>query len=312
MEDDFYIKFEEKFRGSRSFIKERLGVYLPCINILKDINSDVLALDLGCGRGEWLELLIENNWHVLGIDINKEMVNECKQRNIPAICENVVDYLVNQGDSSISLITGFHIVEHLSFDDLLCLVKNAHRVLKPGGILILETPNPENILVSTCNFYLDPSHKNPIPPGLLQFLTENAGFVRSEVFRLNGAEYNENENFLSRLLLWYYYANLDYSIIAQKEYTDTKYKKCLDLINIKPQAFDLLIEKIDNKSIEFENMKKQLQDMRGQQENMKKQLQDMRGQQENMKKQLQDMKKQNMMLYKWSLLHLYDQIRGRK
>jgi O-antigen chain-terminating methyltransferase len=87
-------------------------------------------------------------------------------------------------DESQVIVSGFHIAEHLPFSNLQLLVQEALRVLKPAGLLILETPNPENITVGTANFYLDPTHQRPIPPQLLSFLPEHYGYAKVKVLRL--------------------------------------------------------------------------------------------------------------------------------
>jgi O-antigen chain-terminating methyltransferase len=87
--------------------------------------------------------------------------------------------------SSVGAVTALHVVEHLPFHDVLALIDEALRVLCPGGILILETPNPENLQVAANTFYLDPTHRRPIPPALLQFVAESCGFTDIEVQRLH-------------------------------------------------------------------------------------------------------------------------------
>ena len=82
MSDNFYRTFEDKFRGSRMLIKSRLRVYLPFVEPLKDINTDTTALDLGCGRGEWLELLKEVGISGHGIDIDDEMLLACGELDL--------------------------------------------------------------------------------------------------------------------------------------------------------------------------------------------------------------------------------------
>ncbi len=94
-------------------------------------------------------------------------------------------YLKGLRDESAVLVSGFHIAEHIPFPDLEVLVQEALRVLKPAGLLVLETPNPENIVVGTSGFYLDPTHTRPLPPRLLSFLTEHCGFERTRILRLH-------------------------------------------------------------------------------------------------------------------------------
>jgi O-antigen chain-terminating methyltransferase len=215
MEDEFYIQLEDKYRGSRELIKDRLKVYFPILSLLKAIFPDNLAVDLGCGRGEWLELFRENDWHAVGIDLNQCMVDYCKESGFDAVNKDAIEYLQSLKTETISLITGFHIAEHLPFDSLLDLVKEAHRTLLPGGLLILETPNPENIMVGATNFYIDPTHLHPIPSQLLSFIPEYYGFHRTKILRLQeppDLASSENMDLMNVLTD----VSPDYAIIAQK------------------------------------------------------------------------------------------------
>jgi len=219
MSDDrergFYRAFEDRFRGSRDQIKERLRVYIPFVKSLKSVGQVPAALDLGCGRGEWLELLTENGLDPIGVDIDEGMLEATRSRGLNVAKSDAISYLQEQPAESLSIVSAFHVVEHLKFVDLQVLTKEALRVLKPGGVLILETPNPENLKVGTSNFYLDPTHVNPIPTGLLLFLVEYYGFSRVKALRLqepDGLESAEQVT-LSDVLSG---VSPDYAIVAQK------------------------------------------------------------------------------------------------
>ncbi len=81
-------------------------------------------------------------------------------------------------------MTAFHIVEHLEINALLALVREAYRVVRPGGVVVFETPNPENVVVGSCSFYHDPTHRRPIPPPTLSFYLRHAGFSNVTVTSL--------------------------------------------------------------------------------------------------------------------------------
>jgi glycosyltransferase involved in cell wall biosynthesis/SAM-dependent methyltransferase len=213
--DDFYRRFEDRFRGSRELIKSRLTVYLPFIAPLLGLHEHASALDLGCGRGEWLELLREAGFSGLGIDIDDSMLAACRERGLRVATADAVQTLEALPDASQSIISGFHIAEHLSFQALQKLVMEAHRALKPSGLLILETPNPENIVVGACNFYLDPTHRQPIPPDLLAFVPEYYGFARTKIVRLQESFRLADDD---RLTLKDVLSGVspDYAVIAQK------------------------------------------------------------------------------------------------
>ena len=182
--DAFYYRFEDYFRGSRELIKERLRMYLPFIEYSKRLINIQKALDLGCGRGEWLELLKEASVTGYGIDLNAQMIRQCKKMGLEVIEAGAVNHLKSLSDDSLDIVTGFHIIEHLEFEDALTLFSHSLRVLKPGGLIIFETPNPENLTVGACSFYLDPTHRNPIPPAVLQFIAEYVGYDQVSIVRL--------------------------------------------------------------------------------------------------------------------------------
>lgn len=181
----FYRAFEDRHRGSRELIRERLQVYFPFIEPLKALYSESKALDLGCGRGEWLEILQQAGFQPLGVDLDQGMLEACVELGLPVELNDALGVLKKLPDESQALVSGFHIAEHIPFDDLKVLVAEALRVLKPAGLLILETPNAENLIVGAQNFYLDPTHERPIPHLLLSFLIEFTGFNRTKLMRLH-------------------------------------------------------------------------------------------------------------------------------
>lgn len=220
MTDDFYSQFEQSFRGSRAEIKERLRVYSPFIEPLIELYPDALALDLGCGRGEWLEVLREKGFKSLGVDLDDGMLADCRTLNFNVRTQDALAALNALEDESVSIVSAFHLVEHISFDILRTLVSEAHRVLKPGGLLIMETPNPENILVGTAGFYVDPTHTRPIPPNLLKFIPKYYGFQNIHVLRLQESSELQNKT-IPTLMEVLGGASPDYSVIAQKSAHDS-------------------------------------------------------------------------------------------
>ena len=215
MSDGFYRAFEDEHRGSIELIKSRQSVYLPFISPLLEVYPDCVALDLGCGRGEWLELLMESGFQAHGVDLDDGMLAVCRERGLHVETKDAIAGLKECEEESQAVVSGFHLAEHLPFDVLQQLVSESLRILKPGGILILETPNPENIVVGTTNFYLDPTHKQPIPPLLLSFLAQHTGFARVKVIRLQGpVDLSEGRKLTIHDVLGG--VSPDYAIVAQK------------------------------------------------------------------------------------------------
>lgn len=182
--DSFYIEFEDAFRGTREEITGRLKVYLPYLErLIGDETAHVI--DVGCGRGEWIALLTELGIKATGIDMNNAMVDACHEAGLQAECMDAIQYLRQQPEGSLSAVTGFHIIEHLPFKILLSLFDAALHALKPEGLIIFETPNPENLIVGACNFYYDPTHLNPIVPVVAEFIARQRGFAYAEILRLH-------------------------------------------------------------------------------------------------------------------------------
>ncbi|MBC3216083.1 MULTISPECIES: class I SAM-dependent methyltransferase [Serratia] len=217
MSDDFYRVFEEEHRGSVQDIKQRLSVYLPFITALAKIYPSAEVADVGCGRGEWLETLRDNAIPAMGVDLDDGMLERALQIGLNVKKMDCLAFLQQQADASLLAITGFHIAEHLPFEVLQSLVKEALRVLKPGGLLILETPNPENVSVGTCSFYMDPTHNHPLPPALLEFIPNYYGFLRTKILRLQEKAGLRDSNSSVYLVDVLKGVSPDYSLIAQKE-----------------------------------------------------------------------------------------------
>ncbi|CAI1537885.1 class I SAM-dependent methyltransferase [Serratia proteamaculans] len=217
MIDDFYRIFEEKHRGSVQEIKRRLSVYLPFITPLAKIYPSSKVVDIGCGRGEWLETLRDNAIPAMGVDLDDGMLERATQIGLNVQKMDCLAFIQKQEDSSLLAITGFHIAEHLPFEVLQSLIKESLRVLKPGGLLILETPNPENLSVGTCSFYMDPTHRHPLPPPLLEFIPDYYGFVRTKILRLQEKAELKNPEIPVSLIDVLKGVSPDYSLIAQKK-----------------------------------------------------------------------------------------------
>ncbi len=208
-------EIEERHRGSRELIRARLNAYRPFVDPLLRFYPDAAALDLGCGRGEWLEVLGEAGFLAQGVEVDPGMLQACKERGLRVKQGEGGAFVATLPDESLAVVSAFHVVEHIAFDELREWVRQAMRVLRPGGLLILETPNPENILVATSSFYLDPTHRRPIPPELLTFVVEYYGFARVRTVRLQEQPELRGSGKVG-LLDVLGGASPDYSVVAQK------------------------------------------------------------------------------------------------
>jgi len=174
--DSFYADFESVFRGSREDIRRR---QLEYVDLVADAPGPLL--DIGPGRGEWLELLSEAGIEATGVDTNAEFVAVCRDRNLDVVHGDAFDHLRSVPEASLGAVTAFQVVEHLPFESLVDLLGLCLVALRPDGVLIVETPNPSNVNVGAASFWLDPSHVHPLPADMLEFLVKWRGFVDTSV-----------------------------------------------------------------------------------------------------------------------------------
>jgi SAM-dependent methyltransferase len=178
VDSTLYVALQERFPGSREEIKKHQRMYVPILRDRGLGTSDTPIVDLECGRGEWLEILKAEGLIARGVDSNPHSVRTCTAIGLQVVEEDSLLYLAGLPTASVGGLTSFHMIEHLHFRLIVTLIDQALRVLKPGGLLILETPNPSNLFVGSHTFHLDPTHIKPIPSELLWFLMENRGFHR--------------------------------------------------------------------------------------------------------------------------------------
>ncbi|MCW2574345.1 MAG: class SAM-dependent methyltransferase, partial [Modestobacter sp.] len=173
-----YDDFTDHFRGSTAEVSAKLEGYLPDVQRLA---GDGGVVDLGCGRGEWLALLRAAGVTARGVDANTAFVAAGRARGLDMELGDALGYLQALPPDSIDMVTAFHVIEHLTTEDLLGLLEAARGVLRPGGCLLLETPNPTNLVMAACDFYNDPTHRSPLPPALTEYLLSTQGFGDVEV-----------------------------------------------------------------------------------------------------------------------------------
>jgi SAM-dependent methyltransferase len=179
--DTFYVALEARFRGDVADIGQRQSIYLPDIEQALSKLDSKLVLDLGCGRGEWLSLLRSHGIEGQGIDTNEGQLAAARENGLAVFHEDALQFLRSQSEGRFAAVTAFHIFEHLPFAVLAEWLLEIRRVLCPGGILIAETPNPENLIVGANTFHLDPTHTRPLPSGVLVILSETLGFEVKQV-----------------------------------------------------------------------------------------------------------------------------------
>ena len=137
------------------------------------------VVDLGCGNGEFVELLTERGINAIGVDSDPIAVQHLRERGVPVVQQDVLSYLDELPAESINGIFAAHLVEHLPYDKVLELATLAYRALRPGGIVVLATPDPRSLYAHLEMFYLHFGHVSFYHPRLLSFFLEHAGFVDS-------------------------------------------------------------------------------------------------------------------------------------
>lgn len=213
-----YFLFESKHRGSSEEIKKRQECYLQYFEGQENV------LDLGCGRGEFLEILSENNISAKGVDILAENVRCCQEKGMAAAFGDGIEFLHNCEDNSLGGIFSAQVIEHISTEKLVELIHLAHKKLKPGANLILETLNPQCLMIYAQCFYLDPSHTKPVHPESVKFIAECEGFVDNQLIYMSPSpdidlpipeEHPESANSI-KTINYLLFGNREYALVAKK------------------------------------------------------------------------------------------------
>jgi len=188
---EFYLAFENKFRGSSLDVNEKLVFYDGLLQEISSRFSACSLLDIGCGRGEWLVKCIDIGINSFGIDNNDTMFKVCQEKGLNIKHGEALDVLKTIENNSFHIISSFHFIEHISFEMFLQILEECKRVLIPGGALILETPSIDNILVSSKDFYLDPTHVTHMHPETVIFALEYFKFTEAKYFLINKSLYQK-------------------------------------------------------------------------------------------------------------------------
>lgn len=206
-----YARFAYRFRGSEEYVRRNEAFYRPFFSNCHSV------LDIGCGRGEFLELMRDMGVPARGIDLGAESVAQCEEKGLTAEVADLFAYLGPDSAAEFDGIFASQIVEHVDPAKLPEMIRLCAESLRRGGVLAVETPNPECLAIFATHFYLDPTHARPVPSSLLRFYMEEAGIGSIEVHELSPAiesipEIAElPESFRKR-----FFGGLDYAIIGRK------------------------------------------------------------------------------------------------
>jgi O-antigen chain-terminating methyltransferase len=170
---ELMVALHEALRGPTDEVRRRLSVYLEPFEAARHGR----VLDIGSGRGEWLELLNEAGFDAYGIECNRVFVENGQARGHNVLEAEALSHLSKLPDHSLAAVSAFHVIEHMPFATLVDVLDEILRVLEPGGLLTVETPNVANLAVGAASFHLDPTHVLPIHPSLLETLFDAQGYV---------------------------------------------------------------------------------------------------------------------------------------
>jgi O-antigen chain-terminating methyltransferase len=176
-----YGWFAEKFRGPESYVRGNVARYVD------HFRGRDRVLDIGCGRGEFLEAMREAGVRARGIDLSDESVAQCRAKGLDVELADLFPYLESLPGESLDGIFCSQVVEHLTPDSLPRFIRLAGEKMTRGGVIVVETPNPACLAIFATHFYLDPTHQRPVPAPLLTFYLQESGFGRIRVEFLSPA-----------------------------------------------------------------------------------------------------------------------------
>ncbi len=205
------LRFSERFRGSEEYVRQSLRRHV------KRFEGCVEVLDLGCGRGEFLECLREEGILARGVESNEELAAYCESKGLYVEHADLFQFLTELAEHSVDGIFCSQVVEHLPAAKLPQLLRLCAVALRRGGRLVIETPNPECLAIFASHFYIDPTHQRPVPASLLAFYLEEAGFGQITVDYLNPvSESMPSVNQLPAEFRQAFFHGLDYAIAAKR------------------------------------------------------------------------------------------------
>ncbi len=206
-----WLRFADRFRGAEEDIRKGQQIYIERFRGAAEV------LDLGCGRGEFLEAAQEAGLPARGIDLSAESIGVCHSKGLQAETADMFGYLRTLPDSSVAGVRCAQVIEHLPPALLPELINLIGAKAKPGSIAAFETPNPECLAIFGTHFYLDPTHTRPVPAPLLVFYLEEAGFGEIEVQPLSpAAESMPSLNAIPEPFREAFFGGLDYVVFAKK------------------------------------------------------------------------------------------------
>ncbi len=195
--DRLYESIEARFRGSSSAIALLQSEYAELVESWGELPGEFL--DIGCGKGEFLDVLSKVGVPARGVDLNPGFVENCREDGFAVDLTDGLSALREVSPGALRGVSAFHVVEHLSTEELMDILAAARRAIHPGGGLILETPNPENLIVGATTFWLDPTHRKPIPPALLSLMVSEVGFEDVKIGRVHAGESLISEEAIRRV-----------------------------------------------------------------------------------------------------------------
>jgi 2-polyprenyl-3-methyl-5-hydroxy-6-metoxy-1,4-benzoquinol methylase len=205
-----YGRFAERFRGPEEYVRRNIEFYRPLFANCENV------LDVGCGRGEFLTLMRDRGIAARGIDLSEESVSHCRQNGLHAEVADLFSYLA-QPEPEFDAIFSAQVAEHLDPRRLPEMIALCVERLRRGGLVAIETPNPECLAIFATHFYLDPTHTRPIPHPLMAFYMEEAGLGQIEVHELSPAVESMPEiAALPEPFRKRFFGGLDYAIVGRK------------------------------------------------------------------------------------------------
>lgn len=173
--DVLYRRLEDSLRGGEAHVREDVAPYVALAVEHQPV------LDVGCGRGEFLAACRERGVQARGVDTNERSVSDLRERGFDVALAAIPDCFSSIADGSLGAVLAMHVVEHLPVDALFALFRESGRVLRGGGLLMIETPNAESMAMSAGDFWRDPTHLAPRHPAALTVLAREHGFAIDEI-----------------------------------------------------------------------------------------------------------------------------------